>query len=174
MSNLANLKNNFLKNFYIGDTAEMGTFQSACYHLSYSLYGDMNPQILYENYGPYYINNTGQEYMVVIKEFKNMKPIEIWKDINNLPFGKIRIVSFYQNVNFTIDSITHTNYEGDIINGLKHYSLEVNDRPVDIKEVENLINIIENFAQLIWSVFKKLNQSIPRSSAPGYSLQGRV
>jgi len=28
----------------------MGTFQSACYHLSYSLYGDMNPQILYENY----------------------------------------------------------------------------------------------------------------------------
>ncbi len=137
---------------------KLGRLVSACYHLGYSLFGDMNPQLVYENFGPYYIKDqTGRKLLVVIKEYKNLKPIEIWPETASLPFETIRIVSAYQDVGFTIDAITHTNYDGDVINGLKYYAVEIDGRPASLENVSVATEQIQNLAELVWEKFKALD-----------------
>ncbi|RJR31586.1 hypothetical protein C4569_01350 [Candidatus Parcubacteria bacterium] len=131
---------------------KIGRLINACYHLSYTLYGDMNPQILYENYGPYYIEDEKfDKAIMVIKEFKNLRPVEFIDEIKNFPFEFIKIISIYKNVKFTIDAITHTNYRGDNINGLKFYSLEIDGKKLKNEDIDLATTITENFARLVWN-----------------------
>jgi len=137
---------------------KLGRVINACYHMGYSLFDDMNPQLVYENYGPYYIEKENEKkYLVVIKEFKNMKPVELWPETSRLPFSKIKIISLYENVKFSIDAITHTSYKGNIIDGLKYYAIYLDDRLIDINEIDNISTILEKYADFIWFVFKNMS-----------------
>lgn len=136
----------------------IGRLVNACYHMGYSLYGDMNPQLVYENYGPYITNKDGQEYSVVVKEYKNMKPLEFWPETSKLPIDKITIVCLYQNVKFSIDAITHTNYDGDVINGLKHYAVFINGALVVKSEIEKATTHLEKYSSFLWHIFKSFDE----------------
>jgi len=74
-----------------------------------------------------------------------------------LPFNKITIVSLYENVKFSIDAITHTSYAGDLINGLKYYSIFVDDHPAEAKLLDKLAVILEKYAEFIWFIFKNMS-----------------
>lgn len=136
----------------------LGRLVNACYHMGYSLFGDMNPQLVYENYGPYSTAKDGHEYLMVVKEYKNMKPIEFWPETSKLPIEKIKIVCLYENVKFSIDAITHTNYEGDVVNGLKYYAVYVNGEMVDVSEVERVTALLERYSSFLWHIFKTFDE----------------
>lgn len=136
----------------------LGRLVNACYHLGYSLYGDMNPQLVYENYGPYSAERDGREYLMVVKEYKNMKPVEFWPETSKLPIENIRIVCLYEDVKFSIDAITHTNYDGDVINGLKFYAVYVNGKLVGMDEVERVTALLERYSSFLWHIFKTFDE----------------
>ena len=137
---------------------KIGRLVNACYHMGYSLFGDMNPMLVYENYGPYKISKDGKEYLALAKEFKNLKPTEFWPESCRIPIERIKIICLYENVKFSIDAITHTNYEGDIINGLRYYSIYADDKLINIQTAEKITSILERYADFIWYVFKEMDE----------------
>jgi len=50
----------------------LGKLSNACYHLAYSLYSDINPQICYDHFSPYDVSDTfGKGHILVVKQFHN-------------------------------------------------------------------------------------------------------
>jgi phosphohistidine swiveling domain-containing protein len=137
---------------------KLGRLVSACYHVAHALYCDMNPSNTYDNYLEYDVTNIhGDGHTKVIKEFSNLRPKELWKESCNLPGDKIEIVCVYKNVKSRIDSISHVTYEGDIINGLKFYSLKLDNKEYPIEKIDQLSRQIEELSINIFKKFQKLN-----------------
>ena len=105
------------------------------------MFGDMCPEIVYENYGPYKENNK----ILVIKQFQNLKPIEVWEEIKDFPYQKVKIYCLYENVEFAINNVSQPYFKGDVINGLKQFALEINGELVEdletIKEAKEKIGL---------------------------------
>jgi len=125
----------------------LGKLSNACYHLAYALYSDINPQICYDSFGPYDVSDIfGKGHILVIKQFQNLKPVELWGDkVKDIPFDKIKLHCVYKDVEFSVDNASHTQYKGDVINGLKYFGVEVDGQFVDdlflIKEATDTIGI---------------------------------
>ncbi len=133
---------------------ELGKLSNSCYHLAYGLYSDINPQICYENFGPYDVSEEfGDGYSLVIKQFQNLKPTELWgSKTDDLSYEKIRIYCIYKDVNFSMDATSHVNFEGDLISGLKHFAVEVDGKIVDdISQVKQTTEKIGLKAMEMWN-----------------------
>lgn len=153
----------FIKNLKKADpgTARiLGRLSNACYHLAYGLYGDIFPTNCYENFGPYDVSKEfGKGYTLIIKQFRNLKPVELLGDrVKDLPFNKIRIYCVYKDVKFSIDAVSHTNYKGDTINGLKFFAVDINRNLVyDLSKIKKATETIEKKAVEMWKELKSLN-----------------
>ena len=137
---------------------QLGRLSSACYNLSYALYSNMNPQIVYDNYGPYDVSDKfGKGYILAIKEFKNLNPVELWEEVKDFPYNCFRITCIYKNVDMTIDSASHVTYKGDLINGLQYYNLEMNDKKIKPEELEKIVPKIEEKGAEVYKLFSGFN-----------------
>ncbi len=142
---------------------ELGKLSSACYHLAYALYSDINPQICYDNFGPYAISDVcdiyGKDHILVIKQFQNLRPIELWQEkISDLPYNNITLYCIYKNIKFSVDNATHTHYEGDIINGLISFAVQINGILInDLSQISNATNIIGTKAIHLWQTLTSLD-----------------
>jgi len=139
---------------------ELGKLSNACYHLAYGLYSDNNPQICYENFGPYDVSEEfGEGYILVIKQFQNLKPLDLWGSrVEDLSCGKVKIYCVYKDVKFSIDAATHTNYEGDVIKGLKYFAVEIDERLVDgLSEIRKVTEEIGLKAIEMWEELTSLD-----------------
>ncbi len=155
--------NKIIQNLKVADpeTAKMlGKLSNACYHLAFSLYSDINPQICYDNFGPYDVGDVyGKGHILVVKQFQNLKPVELWGDkINDVPFDNIRLYCVYKEVDFSVDNASHTQYKGDVINGLKYFGIEVDGQLVgDISLMKAAIDKIGSKSAEIWQVLTNLD-----------------
>lgn len=151
------------KNLQVADqeiAKTLGKLSNACYHLAYSLYSDINPQICYDNFGPYDVSDVyGKGHILVVKQFHNLKPFELWGDkVKDVPFDKIRLYCVYKDVDFSVDNASHTHYKGDVINGLKYFLVEVDGRSVeDLSLVKEAIDKIGTKSVEIWQALTSLN-----------------
>ncbi len=111
----------------------LGKLSNVCYHLAYSLYSDINPQICYDHFGPYDLSDVyGKGHSLVVKQFQNLKPVELWGDkVKDIPFNKIRVYCVYKDVGFSVDNASHTHYQGNIISGLQYFGVEIDGQFVD-------------------------------------------
>lgn len=147
----------FIDNLKVADpkiAEELGRLSNSCYHLAYGLYSDNNPQICYENFGPYDVSDEfGEGHILVIKQFQNLKPIELWgSKIEDLPYDKIRVYCVYKDLIFFMDAASHANFEGDLISGLKHFAVEIDGRVIgDLSEVRQATEKIGLKAMEMWS-----------------------
>ncbi|MEK7084319.1 MAG: hypothetical protein AAB932_03740 [Patescibacteria group bacterium] len=143
----------------------LGRLISACYHFGHAAYSDMNPETVYDNYGSYDVAGTlpyppfrrEGTYIVVVKEFNNLRPVELWPETASLPCESIRIVCLYEDVKMSIDNITHVTYDGDIINGLRQYRLMVDGHDAKIEEVSKLTDAIATMAIQVFQKFQSLD-----------------
>lgn len=132
----------FITNLKVADpkiAKELGKLSNSCYHLAYGLYSDINPQICYENFGPYDVSEEfGEGHILVIKQFQNLKPVELWgSKVEDLSYDKVKIYCVYKDVNFSMDAASHANFKGDLINGLKNFAVEIDGRLIeDLSEVK--------------------------------------
>lgn len=152
-----------IKNLKVADpeiAKKLGQLSNACYHLAYSLYSDINPQICYDNFGPYDASEFyGSGHILVVKQFQNLKPVELWGDkIKDFPLDRIRVYCIYQNVDFSVDNASHTQYKGDVINGLKYFGVEVDGKFVeDLSLVKEATNKMGLKSVEIWQALNALN-----------------
>lgn len=118
----------------------LGRLASACYQLSYGLYSDMNPQLVYDNFGPYHLDDGS---LVAIKQFGNLRPLSLWQQTAALPFDTIEMHCRYEGVSMSVDAITHAVYSGDTIGGLTHWACMGDGKRLSITEIENATRAIE-------------------------------
>ncbi|MFH2105446.1 MAG: hypothetical protein ABII72_04410 [Parcubacteria group bacterium] len=136
----------------------LGRTTNACYHLGHAMYSDMHPSIVYDNYGPYRAGEKhGEDHILVIKEFNNIKCPELWSETIKLPCNTIHITCVYQNVAMTIDSASHVIFVGDLINDLRYCRIEIDGNECSLSELESVIKKIEEVATSIFQKFQALD-----------------
>lgn len=134
---------------------KLGRLANACYNLSYALYSDMNPQIVYENFGPY---EQPDGRMFAVKIFHNLKPIELWPETASLPVENIDIGCLFEDVTLEVDYITHAIYKGDQINGLRGWWCVMDGRRVeDMEEIDRVRQAIEAMAVAVFTGWQALD-----------------
>lgn len=121
----------------------LGRLANACYQLSYGLYSDMNPQLVYDNFGPYHLDDGS---LVAIKQFGNLRPAVLWPQTANLPFDMMELHCRYEDVAMSVDSVTHAVYSGDTIGGLTHWSCMGDGERLGVAEIEDATRAIERVA----------------------------
>ena len=139
-------------------TKKIGRLISACYHFGHAAYSDMNPSIVYENYGPYDIKHQySADHILAIKDFDNLQCPQLWSETENFPWMHINILNVYHNVEMKMDAISHVIFTGDLINNLKYYYLEIDGVEFDTDKLDIISEKIEKLAIEIFQKFQALD-----------------
>lgn len=87
-----------------------------------------------EIHGPYKLDN---ERILLVREYLNLNPSEIWEGVPLLPFKKIAIYGIYKNsLNIKIDAYNHLFHEGGNYNeDLLSYRIEVEGKEIGLEEM---------------------------------------
>ena len=137
----------------------IGRLSNACYNLSYGLYFEMFPSLVYENYGPYDASSLfGPGHTMLIREFNNVQCPEIWEQTRNFPYKKILVVAVYKDVDIQVDAITHLITKGDLLHGLKKAQVWVDGKVISFEMLESVIQTIEKKAIEMWQNMKKIDR----------------
>ena len=137
------------------DARELGKLYNSCAALSCSLYRDFYPQESNEIYGPYELSS---DTILLIKHFPKINPVELWPKFN-LKYKDIKIYQIYKDLKFKCEIIgMHSIYEGNTINGLVKYAVEVDGKFVDIEEVKRLAEEIAEIATKQAVIYENMNQ----------------
>lgn len=111
----------------------------------------------------------GPKTILVIRDFPNMKPVELWPEIKDYKYKKIRIYNVYKDVEFKIFFVgCHTISKGDLVKNLISYSLVVDGKNIrDANEISKLKDYYLNLAtehylrvKSLKSDFEKLKEKI--------------
>ncbi len=118
----------------------LGKIYTALYNLGAGYYVDFYFDYGAENEGPYDVSGLfGPGHVLVIKRFTGMKPVELFTTAAAFIADDIRIYSIYQNVIYRTDMISlHATYDGDTINSLKWWGLELDGRMVETAELPGI------------------------------------
>ncbi|MBU1178216.1 hypothetical protein KJ903_03265 [Patescibacteria group bacterium] len=136
----------------------LGRTTNACYHLGHAMYSDMHPSIVYDNYGPYRADEKhGEDHILVIKEFNNIKCPELWSETTELSCDSIRIFYIYKDIKMTVDSASHAVYIGDLINNLQYYGLEIDGLKSAPHKLIPIVKELEEIAVAMFQKFQALN-----------------
>lgn len=121
---------------------ELGKLYNAAYNLGASLYLDFYMGKAIENWGPYELPDGK---ILVFKQMRFLKPLGVWKNIGTA-CNKIDLYAVYEGVKFSTDLIAcHTQYEGDVIYGLKSWRMEVDGS--EVTDVEKIKKIGHNLGE---------------------------
>lgn len=132
----------------------LGRLYTAAYHLINGLYTDFYTDFGVECFGEYSVEELGDGYTSVIKQFNDLKPELLWPDLKS-PCKKLVIYSVYKDVKFTCDAISvHSVYEGDPIKGLVRWAVEVDGKFID--SIEEIKKLKESFEALSIEQWQKL------------------
>lgn len=115
---------------------DLGKFYNSLWSLVFALYRDFFPQDSHEIFGPYDASNKfGDGSILLVKYFPKIRSIELWPEMSRLKYSEVKIYQVYKNVEFSCEVVgMHSLYEGDLINGLRAYSVEADGKLVDTNE----------------------------------------
>jgi len=127
----------------------LGRVYNSVFSLSYALYRDFFPQQLVESYGPYDVSERfGENTILVIKDFRDMHPRELWPELEHVPYDHIRMYQVYEDVDFRCELIgMHAIYDGDLISSLRSWALYVDGEPMH--DLESQKAFYESVAQTV-------------------------
>lgn len=132
----------------------LGRLANACYSLSYGLYSDMNPQLTYDNFGPY---PQPDGRMFAVKIFHNLRPVELWPETVKIPVDGIEIGALFEEVDLEVDCVTHAVYKGDQINGLRGWTCSMDGKTATAENVDTARKAIEESAIAIYEKVRPLD-----------------
>jgi len=137
----------------------LGRLYSSAYHVINGLYTDFYTDFGVENFGEY---DLGEGQMLIIRKFNDLNPKELWNEVAN-PCKELVIYTIYKNVKFKCDAISvHTIYEGDNINNLVLWAVEIDGRFIDsvheLKVLKSKLEVksVEQWQRLIGLSFEEL------------------
>ena len=94
--------------------------------------------LIREFHGPYRF--PGCDDQVLIRDFYQLKPVELWPQCATVPYKKIRIITAYENTGMTIDIYNNVTIAAgcSFISSLKSYAIEADGKFLDIHEIDAL------------------------------------
>jgi hypothetical protein len=152
---------------------ELGKLYNASYNLCAGLYLDFYLDNSAENEGPYDVSQIyGQGHILVMKKFINIET-DIWQE-RKIPYNNIVIYTVYKDVKYSCDMISvHSRYEGDIINGLKHFAVVADGKRItDLGEIKKITEIISRKSVEQWQELKQLPEEQQKEKAVWIKMQG--
>lgn len=135
-----------------GIARSLGKLANACYSLSHGLYSDMYPQLVYENYGPYYQKDGT---LRIIKTFGNLKPVDLWPETTSIPYESLELCVHMEGVSMTMDATSHAVYVGSQVDGLRSWSCTADGKKLSLDDIDALRTLIEVSAI---DIFQKTKQ----------------
>jgi hypothetical protein len=112
--------------------------------LVWSFYYDIYVEAGFEFHGPYNVNYNGENYQLLIRDYHNLKPSEIWGLAENFEYKSIRFYLLYQNVDIKIDYFMHEVSYNPLRTNLKYFFVETNDGG---KEKELVFSELEKISE---------------------------
>ena len=120
---------------------QIGNLAMSLNSLAYGLYTDIFAHNSMENFGAYNVSEFfGSKHILVIKQWANLKPVELFPEFKDFPFEKLNIFAVYKNIDYTVDIYTHQIYSGNAAQSLVQYSVLIDGKKVlnDESELKNL------------------------------------
>ena len=129
----------------------LGRIYSAAYQMTNGLYGDLYMSHSAGTHGPYDVSQKfGKGAILVIKDFLNLRPVELWPDAHSIIHDWVRMYAVYKDVYFSTSYFScHSVYEGDPIKGLVAWAFEADGTWItDILALEKIrFNFEDNAVQ---------------------------
>lgn len=117
----------------------------------WSFFWDYFPDASFENYGPYVVNSgdLGDDNRLLIRDYFNLVPTEVWPLAKNLPFKKLVIAQSYNKEDLFLNFGNRISNKESLINDNHYVTIKVDNRY--ITENEEILEI----AQTLSSVAKQ-------------------
>ncbi len=111
----------------------LGKLYTGALHLVHGLYGDIYVGNSADNFGAYDASGKyGKGHSLVIRNFADLKPLEVWSGAGAIPCKTLDIYTVYRKVRFTCDAIScHSVFDGNVIENLVDFAVKVDGKFVD-------------------------------------------
>jgi hypothetical protein len=98
--------------------------------------------LIREFHGPYHI--PGKEEEILIRDFSDLKPLELWELSCPLEYENIRIVTAYRDLGISIDIYDNVSINADTtyVNSLESYYIEAEGKILDLDELDRLYRVL--------------------------------
>lgn len=118
----------------------LGMIYNSLYNLGAGYYVDFYLDYGIENDGPYDVSEIyGLGHILVIKHVRGMKPVELFPEAEGFIADDVTIYCVYKDVKYTTNLVSvHSIYEGDTINGLKYWGMEIDGRMAGEQELDDI------------------------------------
>lgn len=124
---------------------EVGRIIAGCGNLAYGLYNDFCTDYGYDVFGPYDTSRQfGDRASFFVRQFIDLKPVNIWPERKNFPYKTIKVYTIYNNVVSESYYIgCHMNYKQSLVDNLSYFQVEIDNNFVNslvkLKEVREVI-----------------------------------
>lgn len=92
---------------------------------------------------------------IMIRDFFNLRPVELWPECKEFPFNEIRIMCVYSKdfqIDFDVFANTYPN-RGNVIEDLEEFYIEADGKPLETNEIDR---ILESSSKIMESISKKI------------------
>lgn len=121
--------------------------------------------IAMEAHGPYG-NPRNSSQVVLIRDFFNMRPIDLWQECERVPFENVRLIATHENVDVWFDVFDNIYIrKGNLVESLRFFSVTGNGRSLSLDEIKELSNILN---RTISSITGKVDSWTEREIAGKY------
>jgi hypothetical protein len=98
--------------------------------------------LIREFHGPYYF--PGKEEEILIRDFIDLKPLELWELSRPLEYENIRIVTAYRDLGISIDIYDNVTINTDTtyVSSLESYYIEAEGKILDLNELDRLYRVL--------------------------------
>ena len=127
--------------------------------LAYGLYTDIFAHNSMENFGAYNISRyfAGKKHIMVIKQWANLRPKELYPEFKNFRFDKLNIFAIYKNIDYTVDIYTHQVYSGNTATSLVQYAVLI-DNKYFLNETKKIEELNEYLGKIVVNHFQKIQK----------------
>jgi len=140
---------------------ELGKLHNSLSAHAYALYRDYFVMLMIEIYGPYDTSyKFGNNTILLIKDYVQIKPVELWPATKSLEHEQITIMPIYRDVKFECEWIgMHSLYEGDLMSGLVAYAVLVDGEPVtSLDKIKELSDYYAEYATKFAQVYESMTK----------------
>ncbi|MBU1197165.1 hypothetical protein KJ765_01495 [Candidatus Micrarchaeota archaeon] len=132
---------------------EIGKLMNSCASLSWSSHSDYHYTNFYENHGPYPIG----EHVLLVRQFPNLKPVELWKEAEGYAYDRITIYTMYRKqVEIHLDWVNHLTAKQSLPENLAKYAVNINGKWSDVKHTRKARETIAETAAEQFERFSNL------------------
>ncbi len=139
----------------------LGKIFNTLYNLGAATNLDIYLDYSIEPEGPYDVSEIfGEGRFLVLRRFMDLQIPEIWEERKGLKPNNVNIYTVYNhNVKFRSEYIAaHTHFEGDTINNMEHFIVEVDGKLISSEEeLKEILSITEKQAVEQWKKVMKMD-----------------